>query len=178
MDVLKYQPVFTDSSVISSRSNQGFPWDLTSRSDTSRTEWSPDLDIYRQDDRFVIEVDLPGVSRDDLSLDLEPGQLTLKGKRTKRTGNDSRNGNEDRPEEESSRTYYRRERSTGAFRRTFSLPDGVDEGSVSARLNNGTLTIEIVRTTPESKTIDVDASPETDEEVETDSFENDQDRGE
>lgn len=84
---MKYRNVFPDPSIISSRSRQGFPWDLSRR-------------------------------REDLSLDLEEGRLTLEGHRSASTREEE--GSEG---EEASRTYYRRERARGAFRRTFTLPD-------------------------------------------------------
>lgn len=152
---MKYRTVIPDPEVVSSRSKEGFPWDLTSRRETSRAEWTPDLDLYRLDDQFVVEVDLPGVSREDISLDLEKNRLTLKGHREENTLR-SDTSDEDKP----SRTYYRQERSTGAFRRTFTLPDGYDDESVSARLNEGVLTIEMICKSPTSRTINVDQNTE------------------
>lgn len=117
---MKYRNVFPDPSIISSRSRQGFPWDLSRR-------------------------------REDLNLDLEEGRLTLDGNRNASTREEE--GSED---EEASRTYYRRERSRGAFRRTFALPDDLDEENVSARLNDGVLTIEMIRRSPAKRSIEVE----------------------
>lgn len=150
---MKYRNIFPDPSTISSRSRAGFPWDLTPRRETSRAEWTPAGDLYQRGDRFVVEIDLPGVSREDLSLDLEEGRLTLEGHR-----NDApwQRQNENSDDPEASRTYYRRERSKGAFRRTFALPDDLDEENVSARLNDGVLTIEMIRRSPATQTIEVE----------------------
>lgn len=152
---MKYRNVIPDRSVISSRSSQGFPWDLTSRRNTNKAEWTPTLDVYRRDNHFVIEVDLPSVSRENISLDLEQNRLTLKGHREEDTPRSE--GSED---EESSRTYYRRKRSRGPFRRTFTLPDGFDEESVSARLNDGVLTIEMILKSSTTRNIEVDGASE------------------
>lgn len=153
---MNYRNLLSRYPTMSRRSLKRFPWDLSDRRDTSREEWTPVVDVYEEGDRFVLEIDLPGVDRDDLDVSIEQGRLNLEGQR-----NTTPEAEED-SSEESTRTYYRRERAEGFFRRTFTLPEGLDEESISARLNEGVLTVEMMGAKPATRTIDVEeSSPET-----------------
>ena len=79
---------------------------------------------------MVVRADLPGISPDDVQIDVEDGVLTISGER--------RNTNEDRQE-----GFYRSERSYGTFARSIALPDGVDEDQVNARYEHGVLEVTI-----------------------------------
>ena len=75
--------------------------------------WSPHVDMYEEGDTIVVKAELPGISRDDVDLSVENGDLVIQGERTSRS--------EIREEQ-----YYRMERSFGAFYRRLPLPEGID----------------------------------------------------
>jgi HSP20 family protein len=92
--------------------------------------WSPAVDMFEKDDKVVIKAELPGLDKNDISLDLQNGVLTLKGERKY----------ENEVKEEN---YYRREMSCGKFIRSFSLPGDVDADKIKAEFQNGLLTVEV-----------------------------------
>ena len=98
--------------------------------DVSFGLWNPAVDLYEKDDSFVIKAELAGVDKENITIDLKDGVLTLAGERS----NDSE-VNED--------NYYRRERTYGKFRRAFSLPAEVDSDKIKAEFKDGVLQIEV-----------------------------------
>jgi HSP20 family protein len=93
-------------------------------------DWTPAMDIREEDNRYVLEADIPGVAREDLDITLEDSVLTIKGERTVNN-------------EENRETYRRKERIHGSFVRQFSLPDTVNTEAISAVITNGVLEIGI-----------------------------------
>jgi HSP20 family protein len=92
----------------------------------------PPADVSEEPGRYRIEVDLPGVSDDNLSIVAEGRTLRVEGVREK-------------VRQSSSERHHMMERSTGRFVRTFHLPDDADPEAIRARLDQGVLTIEIPR---------------------------------
>ncbi len=92
--------------------------------------WQPTADIYEAENQIVVKVELPGVDKKDISVDVKGRMLTLSGKRS--TENEVKEDN-----------YYRKERSYGKFERCFTLPVEVDPGKVEADYKDGILKIEI-----------------------------------
>jgi len=74
--------------------------------------WIPAMDLVETEEHFVLRADLPGVSEEDVQIELEDNVLTVSG--------DRKTEHEERKE-----GYYRVERATGAFRRSLTLPAGV-----------------------------------------------------
>jgi HSP20 family protein len=97
---------------------------------TQADAWVPTTDVFAKGDDLVIRVSLSGVYPEDVDVTLSNGVLTISGER--RSGLD---------EEEVS--FYVRERYYGAFRRTLTLPAGVDEDDISADYENGMLEIVV-----------------------------------
>jgi HSP20 family protein len=97
---------------------------------THATAWIPTTDIFARGDDLVIRCELAGVERDDIDITLSNGVLTISGER--RSGLN-----------EEELTYYTRERSFGHFRRSISLPDGIDGSRVNATFEEGLLEISI-----------------------------------
>jgi HSP20 family protein len=92
--------------------------------------WIPPVDLVEADDHFVLKADLPGLSESDVSIEVQDGTLTISGER--------------RSEEESKeRGWYRIERSFGSFRRSLTLPDGVDPDGIAASFDRGVLEVRI-----------------------------------
>src|SRR3954452_9653962 len=92
--------------------------------------WIPAMDLVETEDQFVLRADLPGVSDEDVQIELEDNVLTVSG--------DRRTEHEERKE-----GYYRVERATGAFRRSLTLPEGVDADAIAARFDKGVLEVRI-----------------------------------
>lgn len=109
----------------------------------SRSDWAPAVDIKETDDAYLIEAELPGLSKKDVKVTVDDGVLTIQGER--------------RQEEESSdKKIHRVERFYGSFMRRFSLPDNVDENSVKAKFKDGVLTLSVKKAEPkEPKAIEV-----------------------
>ena len=91
----------------------------------------PALNVYAHQDGIVITAELPGVREDDLDITVHRDTVTLRGQR------------QDQPE--GAQGYHRRERRSGAFGRTFSLPFNVDPERVEATLRDGILTLTLHR---------------------------------
>ncbi len=95
-----------------------------------QTQWQPAVDVVREDDKIVINAELPGVKKDDISIDVTENVLTLKGE--KKYENEVNEEN-----------YYRKERMTGSFERSFTLPEGVTSDQINAEYHDGILKVEI-----------------------------------
>ena len=92
--------------------------------------WVPPMDLVEAEDHFVLKADLPGLSEDDVSIEIDDGALKISGER--------------KAEHESNeRGWYRVERAFGSFARTLSLPEGVDADAVSASFDRGVLEVTI-----------------------------------
>ncbi len=100
-------------------------------------QWAPAADMVETEDHYRVELDAPGYSSDDIEVTLEQGILTISGERAEE-------------KEETRGTYHLRERSTGRFSRSFSMPRSVDAEKLSARLEDGILVVELPKA-PEAK---------------------------
>ena len=92
--------------------------------------WVPPVDLVEADDHYVLKADLPGVSEEDVSIEVQDGTLTISGERKAE-------------HETRERGWYRIERSFGSFNRSLTLPDGVDSDAISAKFDSGVLEIRI-----------------------------------
>jgi HSP20 family protein len=93
--------------------------------------WVPAVDIYETDaHEVVVKAELPDMKREDINLTFENGVLTLKGER--KFEQEVKKGN-----------FQRIERRHGAFSRSFTLPNTVDAGKISASYKDGVLTIRL-----------------------------------
>src|SRR3712207_6063689 len=91
----------------------------------------PAINVYAHQGGIVITAELPGVNEDDLDITVHRDTVTLRGQR--------------RDPISEAGGYHRRERRTGLFGRTFSLPFNVDPERVEAKLRNGILTLTLHR---------------------------------
>jgi HSP20 family protein len=100
---------------------------------SSEALWSPDVEVFHRNSELVVRADLPGLSKDDVKVDVTDDQLTIEGER-QRQHDEEREG------------VYRSERSYGKFRRTIQLPEGVIADEAKATFKDGVL--EIVMPAP------------------------------
>ena len=99
--------------------------------------WTPPIDVYETDDRYVIAAELPGLARDQIELALEDARLTIRGQRIDRTASSG-----------DVIHFHQVERGHGAFARTFEFGSKIDTEAVSADLTNGVLTITLPKAAP------------------------------
>ena len=90
--------------------------------------WSPALDLYQNNDNVVAQVELPGMSKEDIEISLHDDTLTVSGERKM-----------EMPQGEAERS----ERYVGKFRRSTTLPVRVDGSKVSASYRDGILTVTL-----------------------------------
>ena len=96
----------------------------------ARTRWVPAMDLVESGDHYVLRADLPGVSEQDINVELDSGVLRISGERKSQSTED-RGG------------FRRIERSYGTYARSVSLPKGVDADAVQASFENGVLEVTI-----------------------------------
>lgn len=90
----------------------------------------PSVDIYEEDNRVTVKAEMPGVKKQDLSVNVTEDAITISGEKKK----------EEKVEEKG---YYRFERSYGSFRRTLPLPAGVQSDKAKAKFKDGVLEITV-----------------------------------
>ena len=93
--------------------------------------WMPPVDIYQTGDQeLVLKAELPGMAREDIDITVENFVLTIKGE--KKLSGDVKG-----------EQFHHVERRYGKFSRSFSLPQTVDAGKVSAEYKNGVLSVRL-----------------------------------
>ena len=104
-----------------------------------RADWTPASDIYETDSGYMIAMDLPGIDREALKIDIDDNRLVVKGTRAVA---ESR--------------QHRTERPKGKFLRTYSVPASVDQGKIAAEYKDGVLQISLPkRNEQKPKKIDI-----------------------
>jgi HSP20 family protein len=98
------------------------------RSTTDWQAWVPDIEVFHRNNELVVRADLPGLSKDDVKVEVSEGQITIQGER-KREHEEEREG------------VYRSERSYGSFRRVISIPEGAMTDQAKATFKDGVLEI-------------------------------------
>lgn len=97
--------------------------------DAGEPGWTPPVDLYETPDGYVLTAELPGLSRDDVQIEVHDGVLSLQGRRPSANV----------PCEQ----FHRVERGHGAFSRRFALPVPIDADRVTADLGDGVLTVTV-----------------------------------
>jgi HSP20 family protein len=92
--------------------------------------WMPELEMFERDHRLIVRVDLPGLAREDVTIEVIGGGLTISGERKHET-------REERP------GWYSSERTYGRFYRAVPLREGVNAGEITATFTNGVLEVTI-----------------------------------
>lgn len=92
--------------------------------------WSPRVEAFQKEDRFIVRAELPGLKREDVNIEVTGDSITIHGERR-----------EEREEERDG--YYHSEREYGQFHRTIPLPEGAISDSARATFRNGVLEISM-----------------------------------
>ena len=95
--------------------------------------WMLAVDVNETEKEFFLSADMPGLDKNDVSVDIHDGVITIKGERAI-------------DNEKSTDGYRIRERQLGSFNRSFRLPDNVNEDKVAAKFKNGVLTVTLPKT--------------------------------
>jgi len=98
--------------------------------DYALTVWSPAVDIAEHDDQYVVKMELPGVSKEEVKITLESNILTIRGEKKQE-------------KETKKENYHRVERSYGSFQRSFTLPTTVKNDKIDASFKDGILNINL-----------------------------------
>lgn len=98
------------------------------KNETGPAHWAPPVDIYETQESFILSAELPGMSQEEIHLEITGDLLELCG---------------DRPLNamDPQRCHHRIERPNGIFQRAFRLPDGIDSSKVSATYRSGVLRV-------------------------------------
>ncbi len=101
--------------------------------------WRPMVDIHEDATSYVIDAELPGLSREDVKISFQDGTLALSGERS------YQHEKKETPENGGARekSCHRMERFYGKFHRTFNFSSPVDADGISARFDNGVLTVTV-----------------------------------
>lgn len=92
--------------------------------------WLPGVDVFKRDDRLVTRIDLPGMKKEEVKVEISDGQLVISGERKSEA-------------EEKKEDYYRCEREYGSFYRTVPLPVGAKVEDVKATFTDGVLEVSV-----------------------------------
>jgi len=98
--------------------------------DLNAQSWAPKVDVYQTDDNYVLNAELPGLSKEEISIDVNDNTLTIKGEKKF----------EEKVEKDN---YIRVERSYGAFTRSFVLSDEANSEDITANYKDGVLEVTI-----------------------------------
>ena len=101
--------------------------DLT---DGPQRAWTPAIDVERDNGNLVLRADVPGITPDEVKIEVEDDILTVSG------------GHEE-AHEQTEQHYVRRERRYGSFMRSMALPAGVDPKHIKARTKDGVVEVTI-----------------------------------
>ena len=108
----------------------GPQWPAFRTARTPEAEWNPGVDVVEKDNRLITRIDLPGLKKEDIKVEVTDGHLAISGERR-------------REEEEKGEQFYRCEREYGSFYRAVPLPEGVKLDDVKATFADGVLEVSI-----------------------------------
>ena len=133
MTLVKWDP-FRDVDKLQNRINRMFE-DSFGRTrgpddEMSLCAWRPPVDIYETETGIVLAAELPGVGKENISVEVKDNILTLKGERTANPNIKEKN-------------LYRQERCYGTFQRSFTLQQYIQPNLIKATFKDGVLEIEI-----------------------------------
>ncbi len=130
MALIRWEPA-REMSTLQGEMNRLFNTFFEGNGDASTVRrWAPAMDLIEAEDHLVLRADLPGMSEEDVQIEVRDNVLTVSGER-KTEHEEKRNG------------YHRVERAFGTFARTLTLPEGVNADSIEASFDKGVLEVRI-----------------------------------
>ena len=135
MSLVRWDP-FKNIVTLQDRINRlfedAFPRAADDAEDLPAYAWRPLADIFETESGVAILLDLPGVDKKDVSVEVKENILTI-------------TGNRDNEKDVDDSSYYRRERTCGAFQRSFAVRGTIAPDKIKASFKNGVLKIELAR---------------------------------
>lgn len=107
-----------------------FPTFGTDSDNNDPVSWNPRIDVVETPEGYELAVDVPGVNKDEIQINLHEGVLSISGERLTREVSETDN-------------VVRLERHTGRFYRSFSLPNKINAKKIEARFDNGVLIVSV-----------------------------------
>jgi HSP20 family protein len=92
--------------------------------------WLPSTDVMRENGTLVVKADMPGMTKDDVKVSLDNGDLVIEGERKQETKTEEKD-------------FLRSECTYGSFYRRLPLPDGVDASKIAAKVGEGVLEVRV-----------------------------------
>lgn len=92
--------------------------------------WEPRIDVTEEPAQWNVEVDLPGVNKENITVDVRDSQLVIHAEM-------KQDRKEDKPH------YHRRERRYGSYERRLTLPEGIKDDEITSKFRDGVLTVHI-----------------------------------
>ena len=149
MGIIKWDPlgnITTLQDRINKLFDESFPCQAQGEDKAPLCAWTPNVDIYETDCGVVVAVDLPGVNKADVVVEVKADLMIISGQRS--------------ADQECRAThYYRRERICGRFHRAFTLHDMIAPEQIKANFKNGVLVVEIPKPetdTPKPVSVDIE----------------------
>lgn len=138
MNVIRWDPFGAMDDMLSRFPALSGRWPRLSGSAEGGVEWAPTVDISETGQEYLIRASLPAVKKEDVTVTVEDGMLTLSGERRQQ-------------EEQKDEKFHKIESFYGSFSRSFSLPDGIDAAAIRAESKDGVLTIHVPKRKAEAK---------------------------
>jgi len=133
MAITRWNP-FREMDLLRREMNRLFDdWPLRFEKDlggVSMAAWSPNVDIFEDENEVVLSLEVPGINEKDIHLSLEGNTLTISGERKLE-------------KEDKKDNYHRIERCYGSFSRSFSLPSNIEHEKISASMDKGVLKVTL-----------------------------------
>lgn len=134
MSITKYDP-FRELRSLQDEVNRLFSGALPKsgiQEEILRGAWAPNVDIYENKEKLVLQAELPGMKTEDVDVSVENSVITIKGERRFEKNDEGDN-------------YHRIERAYGSFSRSFTLPQTVTSEGAQANFKDGILTVELAK---------------------------------
>ena len=129
MTLVRWKP-FRDYLGMHETVNKMFKDEYLGEQENNANTWSPVTDIYEDSDKYLLKMEVPGLSNKDINIEFNGDILTVKGERK-----DDRETNEE--------NYHRVESYTGKFSRSFSMPKTIAADKIKADMKNGIISIQV-----------------------------------
>jgi HSP20 family protein len=105
-------------------------WPFSQTRAVAEASWMPEVDVFERDNRLITKIDLPGLKKEDVKVEITDGHLAISGERRTEA-------------EEKKENFYRCEREYGSFYRAVPLPEGVKLEDVKATFADGVLEVSV-----------------------------------
>jgi len=137
MSLIRYQnpelsqwPSFNRLSTLRTELDRLFDFSWSTRDSGLFSGWTPGLDVYDEKDHFMVNVELPGLKKEEIELSFQDGALSISGER--KSAVENKEGQ-----------TFRSERYFGKFQRSVTLPATVDSSKISASYKDGILSVTL-----------------------------------